>query len=127
MVSPISVLASDTSDLILQASKSGLIQCLLCECSTLEESLKTHIQYNHMIYKEQILTVLYDLHYPPLDQIVLTEMVERCEEERTNNASGKVKTCRPSPFKNSPGKKRTGKVRENNSDSPIHYWISVAG
>ena len=93
MVSPISVLASDTSDLILQASKSGLIQCLLCECSTLEESLKTHIQYNHMIYKEQILTVLYDLHYPPLDQVVLTEMVERCEEERTNNARGKAKTC----------------------------------
>ena len=126
MVSPISVLASDTSDLILQASKSGLIQCLLCECSTLEESLKTHIQYNHMIYKEQILTVLYDLHYPPLDQVVLTEMVERCEEERTNNARGKAKACRPSPFKNSPGKKRTGKVRENNSDSQIHCWISVA-
>ena len=120
-LSPISVLASDPSDLILQASKSNLIQCLLCECSTLEESLKTHIQYNHMIYKEQILTVLYELHYPPLDQIVLTEMVERCEEERTNNGRGMAKTCQPSPFKNSPGKKRTGKVRENNSDSQINY------
>ena len=40
-----------------QASKNPLIQCLLCECSTLEESLKAHIQYNHMIYKDQILKV----------------------------------------------------------------------
>ena len=46
----------------MKASKSGLIQCLLCECSTLEESLKAHIQYNHMISKDQILTVRQETH-----------------------------------------------------------------
>ena len=51
-----------------QASKNPLIQCLLCECSTLEESLSAHIQYNHMIYKDQILKVRNDeiLKYPEL-------------------------------------------------------------
>ena len=34
-----------------------LIQCLLCECNTMEQALKAHIQYNHMIYKEAVLQV----------------------------------------------------------------------
>ena len=80
-----------------QASKNPLIQCLLCECSTLEESLRAHIQYNHMIYKDQILKVgnsndkisfflnlfvfqvLYDLHYPPVNKAMLNNMLDTCE------------------------------------------------
>ena len=58
MVSPQSgARASDFDFYYFQASKNPLIQCLLCECSTLEESLRAHIQYNHMIYKDQILKV----------------------------------------------------------------------
>ena len=71
----------ETDDSHLKASKSGLIQCLLCECSTLEESLKAHIQYNHMISKDQILTVRQENH---------------CKQ-RLTFLSGPVRPALPSP------------------------------
>ena len=41
-----------------------LLQCVMCNCMTIEEYLKRHIRYNHLISKEEIIDKLYNLHYP---------------------------------------------------------------
>ena len=41
-----------------------LLQCIMCNCMTIEEYLKRHIKYNHLITNEEILEKLYNLHYP---------------------------------------------------------------
>ena len=41
-----------------------LMQCIMCNCMTIEEYLKRHIRYNHLISKEEIIDKLYNLHYP---------------------------------------------------------------
>ena len=41
-----------------------LLQCIMCNCMTIEEYLKRHIRYNHLISKEDIIDKLYNLHYP---------------------------------------------------------------
>ena len=41
-----------------------LLQCIMCNCMTIEEYLKRHIRYNHLISKAEIIDKLYDLHYP---------------------------------------------------------------
>merc|ERR1711874_125181 len=73
----------------------ALIQCLLCESNTMEQTLKLHIQYNHMIYKEAVLQVLFNLHYPPLSKHLIGEMLDICEDESNNKDSVKKRTFSP--------------------------------
>ena len=47
-----------------------LLQCIMCNCMTIEEYLKRHIRYNHLISKEEIIEKLYNLHYP--DRLIST-------------------------------------------------------
>ena len=58
-----------------------MIHCLLCESSTLEESLLEHLQYNHMVYKKTLRNVLHSLHFPPVDQQLLDKLAAECENE----------------------------------------------
>ena len=58
-----------------------MIHCLLCESSTLEESLLEHLQYNHMVYKKTLRNVLHSLHFPPVDQQLLDKLATECENE----------------------------------------------
>ena len=58
-----------------------MIHCLLCESSTLEESLLEHLQYNHMVYKKTLRNVLHSLHFPPVDQQLLDRLATECENE----------------------------------------------
>ena len=61
--------------------KPQFIRCLLCECNTIEQALAAHIQFNHMIYKEAVQQVIFNLHYPPLKDLLLDELIEMAEEE----------------------------------------------
>ena len=47
-----------------EPSEEKLLQCIMCNCMTLEGYLKRHIRYNHLISKEEIIDKLYNLHYP---------------------------------------------------------------
>ena len=58
-----------------------LIHCLLCESSTLEESLLEHIQYNHMVYRKTLRQVLHSLHFPPVDRHLLDRLATECHNE----------------------------------------------
>ena len=58
-----------------------LIHCLLCESSTLEESLSEHIQYNHMVYRKTLRQVLHSLHFPPVDRQLLDRLATECHNE----------------------------------------------
>eukprot|EP00091_Calanus_sinicus_P013446 TRINITY_DN29887_c0_g1_i1.p1 TRINITY_DN29887_c0_g1~~TRINITY_DN29887_c0_g1_i1.p1 ORF type:complete len:103 (-),score=48.47 TRINITY_DN29887_c0_g1_i1:145-453(-) len=70
------------------------IRCLLCECNTIEKALAAHIQFNHMIYKEAVQQVIFNLHYPPLKNLPLDELIEMAEEEakKKNDSSEQVFT-----------------------------------
>merc|ERR1712180_12469 len=50
-----------------------LLQCIMCNCMTIEEYLKRHIRYNHLISKDEIIDKLYNLHYPPQQVSVYTQ------------------------------------------------------
>jgi len=50
-----------------------LLQCIMCNCMTIEEYLKRHIRYNHLISKEDIIDKLYNLHYPTQSVSVSTQ------------------------------------------------------
>jgi len=50
-----------------------LLQCIMCNCMTIEEYLKRHIRYNHLISKEDIIDKLYNLHYPTQSASVSTQ------------------------------------------------------
>lgn len=50
-----------------------LLQCIMCNCMTIEEYLKRHIRYNHLISKDEIIDKLYNLHYPPESNSVSTQ------------------------------------------------------
>ena len=50
-----------------------LLQCIMCNCMTIEEYLKRHIRYNHLISKDEIIDKLYKLHYPPESVSVSTQ------------------------------------------------------
>jgi len=50
-----------------------LLQCIMCNCMTIEEYLKRHIRYNHLISKEDIIDKLYNLHYPTQSENVSTQ------------------------------------------------------
>ena len=50
-----------------------LLQCIMCNCMTIEEYLKRHIRYNHLISKDEIIDKLYNLHYPPENASVATQ------------------------------------------------------
>ena len=58
-----------------QASSGQLIQCILCETKTLEDILRTHIQFNHMIQKESIVDMMFQLHYPPVSEKTIRDMI----------------------------------------------------
>merc|ERR1712060_447279 len=73
----------------------ALIQCLLCESTTMEQTLKLHIQSNHMIYKETVLQVLFNLHYPPVSKHMIEEMLDTCEDESNNKETIKKQTFSP--------------------------------
>ena len=50
-----------------------LVQCIMCNCMTIEEYLKRHIRYNHLISKDEIIDKLYNLHYPSESVSVATQ------------------------------------------------------
>ena len=50
-----------------------LLQCIMCNCMTIEEYLKRHIRYNHLISKDEIIDKLYNLHYPSESVSVATQ------------------------------------------------------
>jgi len=50
-----------------------LLTCIMCNCMTIEEYLKRHIRYNHLISKEEIIDKLYNLHYPSKSNNISTQ------------------------------------------------------
>jgi len=50
-----------------------LLQCIMCNCTTIEDYLKRHIRYNHLICKDDIIEKLYQLHYPPENCTISTQ------------------------------------------------------
>ena len=72
-----------------------MIHCLLCESSTLEESLLEHLQYNHMVYKKTLRNVLHSLHFPPVDQQLLDRLATECENEAAIAATRKHNNLTP--------------------------------
>ena len=45
----------------------------MCNCTTIEDYLKRHIRYNHLICKDDIIEKLYQLHYPPEKKTIATQ------------------------------------------------------
>ena len=68
-------------DSLIHPQAPILIHCLLCESSTLEESLLEHIQYNHMVYRKTLRQVLHSLHFPPVDRQLLDRLATECHNE----------------------------------------------
>ena len=91
----------------------ALIQCLLCETTTMEQTLKLHIQYNHMIYKKTVLEVLFNLHYPPVSKHMVEEMLDTCEDE--SNIKETIKKQIFSPFHDPAS---TTSIRKTSTDTP---------
>ena len=58
-----------------------LLQCIMCNCMTIEEYLKRHIRYNHLISKDEIVDKLYSLHYPSQAVSVATQTEDRAEPQ----------------------------------------------
>jgi hypothetical protein len=56
-----------------EEEEEKLLQCIMCNCMTIEEYLKRHIRYNHLISKDEIIDKLYNLHYPPENVSVSTQ------------------------------------------------------
>ena len=55
------------------AEEEKLVQCIMCNCMTIEKYLKRHIRYNHLISKDEIIDKLYNLHYPSESVSVSTQ------------------------------------------------------
>ena len=62
-----------------ESGEEKLLQCIMCNCMTIEEYLKRHIRYNHLISKEEIIDKLYNLHYPKNFVSVGTQTVDEKE------------------------------------------------
>ena len=78
------IAGDDGSD---ESGEEKLLQCIMCNCMTIEEYLKRHIRYNHLISKEEIIDKLYNLHYPKNFVTVGTQTVGE-HELRTGTFHG---------------------------------------
>ena len=68
-----------------EENEEKLIQCIMCNCMTIEEYLKRHIRYNHLISKEEIIDKLYHLHYPNNFQTVSTQTTATVKTSTEND------------------------------------------
>ena len=76
------IAGDDGSD---ESGEEKLLQCIMCNCMTIEEYLKRHIRYNHLISKEEIIDKLYNLHYPKNFVTVGTQTVGEHELRTTED------------------------------------------
>ena len=68
-----------------------LLQCVMCDCTTIEDYLKRHIRYNHLINKDEIIEILYQLHYPSEKTSIGTQTDDTWVKEDNNRRRNKSK------------------------------------